>query len=50
MYQQKDGLKGNAGGVPLVSHDMQSCVKVAVEVLDYHRIVVATTQDMTINL
>jgi hypothetical protein len=37
-------------GVALISHDLESFVKVPVEPLDQHGIVVATAKDMAIDL
>ncbi len=50
IYEQKDGFKGSTSRITFVCHDMQSCIEVAVEALNNHWIVVATAENMTINL
>ncbi len=50
IYEQKDGFEGNTKGITFVHHDTQSCIEVAVEALNNHRIVVAATENMRINL
>jgi hypothetical protein len=36
IYEQKNGFKGNTSRIGLVHHDTQSCIEVAVEVLNNH--------------
>jgi hypothetical protein len=48
--QRKNCLQSNAIGVALIVHDSESLVKILIEPLDQHRIVVATAKDMAIDL
>jgi hypothetical protein len=50
IYEQKDGFEGNTSEIAFVCLVMQSCIEVAVEVLDDCWIVVATAENTTINL
>jgi hypothetical protein len=50
VNQKKNCLQSNVIGVALIGHDSESLVKILIEPLNQHGIVVATTKDMAIDL
>jgi hypothetical protein len=50
INQKKNCFQSNAIGVALTCHYLESLIKIPIEPLDQHGIVVATTKDMVIDL
>jgi hypothetical protein len=49
INQQKNRLKCDPIGIALVRHDAQSLIEVPVEAFDYHRVMVPSAENMTID-
>ncbi len=50
VNQKKDGFKGYLDGVLLVGHYLQSFVQVAIQLLNQHRVVISSGEDMAVDL